>query len=952
MNKKRTILTIHKLVEKRAIDLSETIKKDLFHSDNSIVISALKVLGATQHGGIHVELQSIYKNASDDVKSKILEYIKINPDPDYSSMLESAYKVEDCDLLRMKILLTAGAVARLDPNLLQFLRGKSGYEESRLDVRSQAIEALALAGDFEHLLTLWLDFSKIEDDEIFACQVLKCFEGFKDEDKFVELYNHTRFLSEPYGELSVAIHIAMFEVYTPGVKSQTCYAKICDKLITLSRSPDQLEQNFLLNVLEGIKQGHEGFLTKVVNFLLLTVSNDPDLKNRRRSIVQSVVIRLCESSEGLKSISSTIERLILNSRRILEDKLRNRGKNIGDVPKKDFIEFFEGVGNSNLLNVVIQYLKTNPPQEQRRNLLLSILKKLQPNLNLRQKKLLSSVIKLIMTEDARLRSSLSIECGKIKFEESADNLSENISFLVSIAPFVFSDRCSKILIPVYELVVNLDDDGKLAREVLCCLVKTGNSSGLKFVFSQLPKLIPKQQLGLFVELPDIRAEDIDFSKNKLSTKSTNPPEFIEIYISLLEKIPEIRDSEWVRILFQMQKLRYGDLSEKSIHKVRKLLLSSASLAALDSFHTELKDSDYILNSNYLEFILSAYDGYKLDLEEQNKEMLTDILYGCLKDENQEYICDIGFILYQLGEKQGSVILQQAIDSLNENDVTKSIRYMASAGLWNHWRSLFKVLKLESFRVHQQLLLFFTHKECSISNSELKDELMFQLTGQRVSTIEEADELVNDEEIERLETLFEQMRSNRMDNKIRYQMEQSMQELTIFFIDIAGYTERSRDTDISEIMLLLDNFSKIIQPVGEKFNGNLVKKIGDCFMYTFEQPIDGVLASLEIQKELKEYNSKRAEHEQLHTRIGLNTGKVFMKEGDVFGDPVNIASRIESNAPHDGILIHESTFIGVKEFVDYQKMEPLVVKGSDEPLDTYLILGYLPGVLEMYFKTNS
>ena len=141
-------------------------------------------------------------------------------------------------------------------------------------------------------------------------------------------------------------------------------------------------------------------------------------------------------------------------------------------------------------------------------------------------------------------------------------------------------------------------------------------------------------------------------------------------------------------------------------------------------------------------------------------------------------------------------------------------------------------------------------------------------------------------------------------------------------------------------------------MGEKFNGNLVKKIGDCFMYTFEQPIDGVLASLEIQKELKEYNSKRAEHEQLHTRIGLNTGKVFMKEGDVFGDPVNIASRIESNAPHDGILIHESTFIGVKEFVDYEKMEPLVVKGSDEPLDTYLILGSLLGVLEMYFKTNS
>ena len=77
----------------------------------------------------------------------------------------------------------------------------------------------------------------------------------------------------------------------------------------------------------------------------------------------------------------------------------------------------------------------------------------------------------------------------------------------------------------------------------------------------------------------------------------------------------------------------------------------------------------------------------------------------------------------------------------------------------------------------------------------------------------------------------------------------------------------------------------------------------------------------------------------------------MKEGDVFGDPVNMASRIESKAPHDGILIHESTFGGVKDFVEYQKMDPILVKGADEPVQTYLILDSLPGVLEMYFKTK-
>ena len=315
------------------------------------------------------------------------------------------------------------------------------------------------------------------------------------------------------------------------------------------------------------------------------------------------------------------------------------------------------------------------------------------------------------------------------------------------------------------------------------------------------------------------------------------------------------------------------------------------------------------------------------------------------------MCDIGYVLHQLNEKQGSVILQQSLDSENESEVVKAISYFAMAGLWSNWRSMFKVLEIESFRVHQQFLSFFDHAECAVQNPELQDELMFQLTGERISTVKEALKITEDEELERLEGLFQQMRSNRMDNKIRYQMEQSMQELTVFFIDIAGYTERSRDTDIAEIMLLLDNFAKIIQPIGEKFSGNLVKKIGDCFMYTFEQAIDGVLASLEIQKKLQEYNQKRVENEQLHTRIGLNTGKVFMKEGDVFGDPVNMASRIESKAPHDGILIHESTFGDVKDFVEYQKMEPILVKGADEPVQTYLILDSLPGVLEMYFKTK-
>ena len=80
--------------------------------------------------------------------------------------------------------------------------------------------------------------------------------------------------------------------------------------------------------------------------------------------------------------------------------------------------------------------------------------------------------------------------------------------------------------------------------------------------------------------------------------------------------------------------------------------------------------------------------------------------------------------------------------------------------------------------------------------------------------------------------------------------------------------------------------------------------------------------------------------------------LFVRDDDIFGDPVNLASRVESQAPPNGILIHESTFQGVDGFVEARKMDLISLKGISEPVQTYLILNSLPGVLETYFKNKS
>ena len=356
----------------------------------------------------------------------------------------------------------------------------------------------------------------------------------------------------------------------------------------------------------------------------------------------------------------------------------------------------------------------------------------------------------------------------------------------------------------------------------------------------------------------------------------------------------------------------------------------------------------------VEVLLAGMDDFQ-HIDPESVHIIRDICYGCLSGLNEQYSTELGFILHTLGEEQGQKMLVEALKSGKDKAVSTTIKLLKKSANSDLWQEILHTIRLDSTLIHQLVFGYFTDESIQLNNERVRAELIFLRTGERPEVrLSEAEELeqLADHEKKDLKNLFQQMRSTRMDNKTKFEMEQNMKELTIFFIDIAGYTKRSNTSDISEIMVMLDDFGKIIQPIGESYKGHLIKKIGDCFMYTFNVPLDAVLASIEIQNQLAKFNEMRVESERLHTRIGLNTGKVFVKDGDVYGDPVNTASRVESKAPMDGLLINETTFEGVRDFIDYEKMEPIHVKGIDKPLQTYVVKAPKPGVLAMYKAENS
>ena len=119
---------------------------------------------------------------------------------------------------------------------------------------------------------------------------------------------------------------------------------------------------------------------------------------------------------------------------------------------------------------------------------------------------------------------------------------------------------------------------------------------------------------------------------------------------------------------------------------------------------------------------------------------------------------------------------------------------------------------------------------------------------------------------------------------------------IVFTDMADFTQISAQ-DGQTALDLIQKQNEIIKPIVEKHNGEWLKEIGDGLLFSFDSSIEAVRCSIEIQETLKDIDD-------LNIRIGIHQGDIFVKDGDVFGDDVNIASRVEGFAPIGGISISD------------------------------------------------
>ena len=156
---------------------------------------------------------------------------------------------------------------------------------------------------------------------------------------------------------------------------------------------------------------------------------------------------------------------------------------------------------------------------------------------------------------------------------------------------------------------------------------------------------------------------------------------------------------------------------------------------------------------------------------------------------------------------------------------------------------------------------------------------------------------------------------------------------IVFTDIVGFTKLSAG-DENKAFDLLDTQRDLLKPIVDKFNGEWLKEMGDGLLLTFPTVSAAVDCSIQIQTTVKDI-------ENLNLRIGIHEGEITEKDGDVFGDDVNVASRIEPFSAAGGISISGKVQQNISSLPEY-KTEYLGqpnFKGVSQKVEVYCIVSH-------------
>lgn len=174
-------------------------------------------------------------------------------------------------------------------------------------------------------------------------------------------------------------------------------------------------------------------------------------------------------------------------------------------------------------------------------------------------------------------------------------------------------------------------------------------------------------------------------------------------------------------------------------------------------------------------------------------------------------------------------------------------------------------------------------------------------------------------------------------KIEAELERTRVNRCVVFVDLCGYTAFVGDFGDVAGRLRVQRTESIVRRVTGSHNGRILKGLGDGWLLIFGDPQQALQASIELQRAI--FEDQQDEPNPIQIKVALAHGRILEERNDVYGDVVNICSRLVDRCPPGEILLSESTF-GTLDPYYRQRCEPLpqlVLRGKEHPVVGYRLV---------------
>ena len=161
---------------------------------------------------------------------------------------------------------------------------------------------------------------------------------------------------------------------------------------------------------------------------------------------------------------------------------------------------------------------------------------------------------------------------------------------------------------------------------------------------------------------------------------------------------------------------------------------------------------------------------------------------------------------------------------------------------------------------------------------------------------------------------------------------------VLALDVVGYSRLMGEDEAGTLAALIELRKSIVEPSVTEHDGRIVKLLGDGALVEFASAVDSVECAIVIQAEFEAYNTDLPAERKIQLRIGINLGDIIIDQGDIFGDGVNIAARLETIAEPSGICISGTVFDQVAGKIEagFEDLGLQEVKNIANPVRVYRV----------------